>query len=120
MREMRIITTVGTLPSSRIMQAVVARQPTRVWPSAPMFQKRILKAGVTAREMPSRTATLRKVTQIRREVPNAPERMVPYTLKGFLPVRMVVIKPQKTKASSKMPPRISSALDRGSVSRLEI
>ena len=58
------------------MQAVVARQPIRVCPSAPMFQKRILNAGVTAREMPSSTATLRKVTPIRREEPNAPFRMV--------------------------------------------
>ena len=59
------------------MQVVVARQPIRVCPSAPMFQKRILKAGVTAREMPSSTAVLRKVTPIRREEPKAPSRMVP-------------------------------------------
>ena len=39
------------------MQVVVARQPIRVCPSAPMFQKRILNAGVTAKEIPSKTAT---------------------------------------------------------------
>ena len=75
-REITISSAWGTLPPSRIMQVVVARQPMRVCPSAPMFQKRILKAGVTAREMPSSTATLRKVTPMRREEPKAPLRMV--------------------------------------------
>ena len=54
------------------MQAAVARQPMSTWPSAPMFQKRILNAGVTASEMPSRIARLWNVTQLLRDVPNAP------------------------------------------------
>ena len=120
MREITISRGVDTLSPSRIIQLVVARQPIIVCPSAPMFQKRILKAGVTAKEIPSRTAILRKVTPMRREVPNAPERMVAYTLRGFLPVRIVVIRPQKISASSRIPPRIRSALDRGNVSRFEI
>ena len=42
-----------------------------------MFQKRILNAGVTASEMPSRTARFWNVTQDFRAVPNAPWKMVP-------------------------------------------
>ena len=42
-----------------------------------LFQKRILKAGVTAREMPSRMATFSQVVQLLRAVPKAPLRMVP-------------------------------------------
>ena len=85
-----------------------------------MFQKRILNAGVTAREMPSRMATFCHVTQLLRTVPKAPLRMVPYTLMGFSPVSRVVMRPQNTRASRMMPPRMASALGRGSVSRLEI
>ena len=76
-KEMRISSPLDTLPPSRIMQAVVARQPISVCPSAPMFQKRILNAGVTAREIPSSTATFCHVTQLLRAVPKAPLRIVP-------------------------------------------
>ena len=71
----QISSQLGTLSASRIMQEAVARQPIRVWPSAPMFQKRIRKAGVTAREMHSRIATFWKVIQVLRAVPKAPSIM---------------------------------------------
>ena len=48
----------GRTSRRTIMQAAVARQPAIIWPSPPMFQKRILKAGVTARETQSSIATL--------------------------------------------------------------
>ncbi len=54
------------------MQAAVARHPARICPSPPMFQKRILNAGVTARETHSSMAVFCSVTQMRREVPKAP------------------------------------------------
>ena len=80
-RDATVMTTsssqLGILPPRQIMQVVEARQPMRTWPSAPMFQKRILKAGVTAREMPSRMATFSQVVQLLRAVPKAPLRMVP-------------------------------------------
>ena len=58
------------------MQLAEARQPISVCPSPPMFQKRILNAGVTAREMHSSIATSRKVTHVLRGVPNVPLMMV--------------------------------------------
>ena len=58
------------------MQAAVARQPIRTCPSAPIFQNRILNAGVTAREIPSRTAKFWKVTHVLRAVPKAPLKIV--------------------------------------------
>ena len=51
----QISSQLGSLSARSIMQAAVARQPARVCPSAPMFQKRMRKAGVTAREMHSST-----------------------------------------------------------------
>ena len=65
----------GTLSPMRIMQAATASAPARTWPSAPMFQKRILKAGVTAREMHSSMARFCSSTQVRRAVPKAPSNM---------------------------------------------
>ena len=67
----------GILSPRVIMQVAAARQPMSTWPSAPMFQKRILNAGVTAREIPSRMATFSQVVQLLRAVPKAPLRMVP-------------------------------------------
>ena len=66
----------GILSPSRIMHAAAARPPIRTCPSAPMFQKRILNAGVTASEMHSRMARFWKVVQVLRAVPNAPVRIV--------------------------------------------
>ena len=37
--------TVGILPANLIIQKAVAMPPTSIWPSAPMFQNRILNAG---------------------------------------------------------------------------
>ena len=67
----------GTTSRRQIMQAAAARQPARVWPSPPTFQKRMRKAGVTAREMVSRMATFCRVTQVLRAEPKEPERIVP-------------------------------------------
>ena len=66
----------GTLSPSRIMQAAQARPLMSTWPSAPMFQKRIRNAGVTAREMHSRIARSWNSTQVFRAVPKAPLNMV--------------------------------------------
>ena len=55
-----------------IMTAAQAKPPAMTCPSAPMFQNRILKAGVTAREMPSRMASFWNRTQVFRSVPKAP------------------------------------------------
>ena len=68
----RITAPLDILSARQIMQAAVARPPMSTWPSAPMFQKRILKAGVTAREMPSRMARFCRVIQVLRAVPKAP------------------------------------------------
>ena len=68
----RIRRPLGSLSPRQIIHAAVARQPISTWPSAPMFQKRILNAGVTAREMPSRTARFWNVTHDFLAVPNAP------------------------------------------------
>ena len=75
-RETRISAALGSLSPRQIMQAAVARHPMSTWPSAPMFQKRILNAGVTAREMPSSTARFWNVTQDFRAEPKAPLKMV--------------------------------------------
>ena len=72
----RITMPLDRVSARQIMQAAVARPPMRTCPSAPMFQKRILKAGVTAREMPSRMARSWAVIQVRRAVPKAPSKMV--------------------------------------------
>ena len=58
------------------MQAAVARQPMSTCPSAPIFQNRILNAGVTAREIPSSTARFWNVTQVFRAEPKAPLKIV--------------------------------------------
>ena len=53
---MTISSQLGILSPSKIMQAAVARPPMRIWPSPPTFQKRILNAGVTARDTTSKMA----------------------------------------------------------------
>ena len=58
------------------MQAAVARPPMSTCPSPPMFQKRILNAGVTARETQSRIAISCSSTQNLRTVPKEPSMIV--------------------------------------------
>ncbi len=72
----RSSTGVGSLSPKKIIQAAVARPPMSACPSAPVFQKRIRNAGVTASEMQSRIATLCMRFQRRRLVPTAPLIMV--------------------------------------------
>ena len=69
------------------MHAAAARPPASTWPSAPMFQKRILNAGVTASEMHS-------------SEPNAPLNMVPNTLSGLRWVHSVVMSAHSSSAST--------------------
>ena len=57
------------------MQAAAASADTRTCPSAPVFQKRIRNAGVTAMEMQSKTAVPCRVTQSLREDPNVPSKI---------------------------------------------
>ena len=73
---MTISSQLGTLSPSRIMQAAVARPPMSTWPSPPMFQNLIRKAGVTARETHSSSARYCMVFQVLRFVPKAPAHMV--------------------------------------------
>ena len=65
----------GILSPSRIMQAAVARPPIRIWPSPPTFQKRILNAGVTARETHNRMAIFCPKIHTFRSLPKAPLNM---------------------------------------------
>ena len=67
----------GITSRSVIMQAAVARQPAIICPSPPMFQKRILNAGVTASETHRSMATFCSRTQMRLEVPKAPSIIAP-------------------------------------------
>ena len=71
-----ISTAFGKSLPSLIMQAVVARAPIRICPSPPRFQKRMRKAGVSAREIHRRIAISFPRIQVRRAVPKAPENMV--------------------------------------------
>ena len=68
----RITSQFGRLPPSRIMQAAAASPPTSACPSAPRFQQRMRKAGVTARETQSSMAMFCSRTQTLREVPKEP------------------------------------------------
>ena len=68
----QISSQLGSLSPSRIMQAAVARPPIRIWPSPPTFQKRILNAGVTARETHRRMARFWPKIHIFRLEPKAP------------------------------------------------
>ena len=65
----------GSLSPQAIMQPAVASAPMSTWPSAPMFQKRILKAGVTARAMHRSMAVFCRVIQILRDEPKLPSIM---------------------------------------------
>ena len=85
-----------------------------------MFQKRILNAGVTAREMHSRTAMPWKVIQLRRAVPKAPLIIAPYTAIGFSPVVTVVTSAHTNSAATIAPRRIAQALYHGIAPRLEM
>jgi hypothetical protein len=49
--------------------------PTRIWPSAPMFQNFILKAGARPMAMHSIIMVSRMVAQERLGVPKAPSNM---------------------------------------------
>ena len=62
----------GSLSARQIMHAAAARPPASTCPSAPMFQKRILNAGVTASEMHSKMARFCSRIQTLRGEPNAP------------------------------------------------
>ena len=72
----QITAQLGSTSRRQIMHAAEARQPMRVWPSPPMFQNRMRKAGVTAREMHSSMATFWRVTHMRRGDPKVPLKMV--------------------------------------------
>ena len=51
--------------------------PAVIWPSAPMFQKRILKQGAMARAQPSNGTAIFTVWRMALFFPSAPEIMVP-------------------------------------------
>ena len=66
---------VGIFPAKLIMKKAVAMPPTSIWPSAPMFQNRILKAGARPMAMQASTAVSRSMYQMRFLVPKLPEIM---------------------------------------------
>ena len=62
----------GSFPPRSIMSPALAMPPTRICPSAPMFQKRMRKAGVRPTAIKRRMPLSRIVTQRRRGFPTAP------------------------------------------------
>ena len=68
-------TGVGSLSAILIMKKAVPMPPMSIWPSAPMFQKRILKAGARPMAMQANTAVSRSMNQTRFLVPKLPENM---------------------------------------------
>ena len=66
------------------MQKAVAMPPTSTWPSAPMFQNRMAKAGASPTPIHSSIMASRMVIQVRLGVPKAPDHMALYTLRGFI------------------------------------
>ena len=85
-----------------------------------MFQKRIRKAGSTAKPMHRRMAESRRVTHVRRAVPTAPLQIPAYTLRGFMPVMPIMTNAQTTSASKMAARRISDARTKVTPSRLTI
>ena len=83
-----------------------------------MFQKRILNAGVTAREMQSSIATFWQVIHVLRAVPKAPEKIVPYIFSGSSPVVSVVTSALTMSARIIASARMPQALYHGIVPRL--
>ena len=65
--------TMFILPAKLIIQNAVAMPPTSIWPSAPTFQNRILKAGARPMAIQVRIMQSRMVNHIRLLVPNAQE-----------------------------------------------
>ena len=59
------------------MMRAVTSPPTSTWPSAPMFQKRILKAGASAMPMHSRVDRSRSAQEKRTLVEKVPPHMTP-------------------------------------------
>ena len=93
-----------------IISAADAIAPTRICPSAPMFQKRILKAGVRPMATHKSTSASRMVTQVRRGVPIAPSITPIYTLSGLRPVTELITTAHTRSASIIAATRMSAAL----------
>ena len=66
-----------TRPPRLTITAAVASAPMSTWPSAPIFQKRILKAGASAMPMSSSDARSRIAQEKRMDVENVPPIMTP-------------------------------------------
>ena len=110
----------GNTSASFNIHAALAIPAIRTCPSAPVFQNRILNAGVTAKEIHSKTAVLCSSVQILRGVPNEPSNIVRYTSIGFCPVKSSVTTPQNTNAAKTANMRMSHALHHGIAGRLTI
>lgn len=82
-----------------------------------MFQKRILKAGVTASAIQRSIAIFCSSTQTLRGEPNEPLKMVAYTCSGFSPVIVVVIMEHTMSASRIAAARMPQDLYQGRASR---
>ena len=110
----------GTESPMSIMQAATASEPASTWPSAPMFQNRILNAGVTASDMHSNIARFCSETQVLRFVPKAPLNIAAYICIGSSPVKTIVTTAQTMRASIMAAALIAQALYQGSAALLEM
>ena len=100
------------------MNPAVTMPPMRIWPSAPMFQNRILKAGARPTPMHSSIMASRMVTQDRRSVPKAPSTMASYTCTGFSLVTAKMNRPLTTRDKITPITRMPHALGVAMASRL--
>ena len=110
----------GTLSVRVIMQAAAAHAPIRICPSPPTFQKRILKAGVSASAMSRSTEVFWAVTQVLRLEPKAPLITAANTSRGFSRVRRIVTMLHRTSASKIAISLIPQTFSIERSSRLEI
>ena len=97
----------GRLPSGAIFNAkkLAAIAPMVIWPSPPMFQKRILKHGAIARAHPRRGTAIFIVCLKYIGLLNEPLIMVANPEKGLLPVVIIGMQPRR-RAKMTLPMRI--------------
>ena len=91
---------VGIESPAYLITAAVAIPPTSICPSAPIFQKRILNAGVIARDTASSIIVSLNVFHVLLEVPIAPSIMPIYTSSGFVFVIANINTPHTIRAST--------------------
>ena len=91
--------------------------PARIWPSAPMFQNFIIKAGAMATAAPSRGTAIFTVSRRPVWVPREPRIMSAYTIMGLWPSRSIIRAPS-SRASTMAAARMAQAFPRAISVRL--